>query len=49
MPVFDYLSPEEVTAAYLYLLLEPPARAAVEETGTPQRAMSPPAGSRPKL
>ena len=50
MPVFDYLSPEEVTAAYLYLLLEPPVRVAVEEPGTPQRSANPPAGSsRPKL
>ena len=49
MPVFEYLSPQEVTAAYLYLLLEPPGVPAAEErreTAPPAR----PAGARrPKL
>jgi mono/diheme cytochrome c family protein len=49
MPVFDYLSPEEVTAAYLYLLLEPPARVPSEAPATPERPANLPAGSRPKL
>jgi hypothetical protein len=47
--VFDYLSPEEVTAAYLYLLLEPPARVPSEAPATPERPANLPAGSRPKL
>jgi len=30
IPVFDYLSPQEVTAAYVYLLLEPPTAAPLD-------------------
>lgn len=49
MPVFDYLSPQEVTAAYLYLLLEPPGSATAEEPRRPERPANPPAARRPKL
>lgn len=45
MPVFDYLSAKEVTAAYLYLLLEPPSRAPAGEAETPERSPSPAAAS----
>jgi mono/diheme cytochrome c family protein len=48
MPVFDYLTPEEVTAAYIYLLTEPPERGAAEFPGTAPTA-SAAAGGRPKL
>ena len=47
MPVFDYLTPQEVTAAYLYLLVEPPARAATEGA-TPDRSHRASASGRPK-
>ena len=49
MPVFDYLTPQEVTAAYLYLLVEPPARAAAEGPGAPDRSARASAAGRPKL
>lgn len=49
MPVFDYLTPQEVTAAYLYLLVEPPGRALVEGTGAPERSPHPSSGGHPKL
>jgi mono/diheme cytochrome c family protein len=49
MPVFDYLSPQEVTAAYLYLLVEPPGRAPMEGASAPERSPRPTAGGRPKL
>jgi mono/diheme cytochrome c family protein len=49
MPVFDYLSPQEVTAAYLYLLVEPPGRAAAGPVKPSAVAARAAAGRRPKL
>lgn len=49
MPVFDYLSPQEVTAAYLYLLVEPPGRAPAQPAKPSAAAARAPAGGRPKL
>ena len=49
MPVFDYLSAQEVTAAYLYLLVEPPGRAPAEAAKTPAPAARSAGGGRPKL
>jgi mono/diheme cytochrome c family protein len=46
MPLFDYLTPEEVTAAYMYLLTEPPGRVPASPVGPP--AASPGGGGRPK-
>jgi mono/diheme cytochrome c family protein len=40
MPVFEYLSAKEVTAAYIYLLMEPPARASAE-VETPEHSPNP--------
>jgi hypothetical protein len=48
MPVFGYLSPQEVTAAYLYLLVEPPGRARLETAEAPERSPRPTGGDRPK-
>jgi mono/diheme cytochrome c family protein len=48
MPIFDYLTSEEVTVAYLYLLLEPPSRAVEAPATIPGRSASPPARTRPK-
>jgi len=46
MPVFDYLTPEEITAAYVYLLVEPPGRAPEPAGGAwPRRSPSPVSGS----
>ncbi|MGH9443166.1 MAG: c-type cytochrome [Thermoanaerobaculia bacterium] len=49
MPVFGYLSPEEVTAAYLYLLVEPPRRGPAEASKAPERESRSAGGGRPKL
>lgn len=49
MPVFDYLSPAEVTAAYLYLLVEPPGRAPSEPSRVPEKDSRAAATGRPKL
>jgi mono/diheme cytochrome c family protein len=49
MPVFGYLSPEEVTAAYLYLLVEPPGRASAEVPKAPEKESRAAGGGRPKL
>jgi hypothetical protein len=48
MPVFDYLSPEEVTAAYLYLLVEPPGPPPIEGASVRERSPRPTSGGRPK-
>jgi mono/diheme cytochrome c family protein len=47
MPVFDYLTPQEVTAAYLYLLVEPPGSAAATARGAAAPA-GVAAGARPR-
>lgn len=47
MPIFDYLTPEEVTAAYIYLLTEPPGRGAAASPGASVPAAA--GGGRPKL
>ncbi len=46
MPLFDYLTPEEVTAAYIYLLTEPPGRLSASSVRPP--ASSPGGGGPPK-
>jgi mono/diheme cytochrome c family protein len=45
MPIFDYLTREELTAAYIYLLTEPPGRAVAEAASSPPSG----GGGRPKL
>ena len=47
MPLFDYITPEEVTAAYIYLLTEPPGRSAAAPNAA--AASSGGGGGRPKL